>query len=87
MRSTRPGEIGNTILFNSGKNNFAFYLINKLVPGDTLSVFYQGKEFKYNVVPDLDNADDASILLTLETNYFQTLKIARYKVFLKLIPD
>ena len=52
-----PGEPGNVFIFShSGvdfydalRYNAQFYLINKLVPGDEISLFYQQEKFVYRV--------------------------------------
>lgn len=52
-----PGEVGNIFLFahsgvdfyEANRYNALFYLINKLVPGDEMYVFYKGQKFVYLV--------------------------------------
>lgn len=52
-----PDELGNTYLFahstdafyNVGRYNAIFYLLGKLEENDEVQVFYEGKEYKYEV--------------------------------------
>jgi sortase A len=53
----RPGENGNVVvvghssnnLLNRGKYKFAFVLLNRLEPGDTITMQYGGKRYVYKV--------------------------------------
>ena len=55
--NAKPGENGNTVIlghssndiFNQGEYKFVFVLLDRLKPGDTFYLNYQGKRFVYKV--------------------------------------
>lgn len=52
-----PGEVGNVFIFahsgidfsEAARYNAVFYLMNKLAAGDEIELFYEGKEYQYQV--------------------------------------
>ncbi len=62
----KPGEAGNVFLFShsgvdfleANRYNALFYLIDKLQPGDDITVFYRGDKFVYRVTEKLRVAPD-----------------------------
>lgn len=62
-----PGEPGNVFLFShsgvdffeASRYNALFYLIDKLVPGDEIILFYQREKFTYRVMEKKKVAPDA----------------------------
>lgn len=55
--TAHPGEAGNVFIFShsgvdfyeANRYNALFYLLNKLVPGDEIDVFYKSQKFVYRV--------------------------------------
>ncbi len=53
-----PGQIGNTFTFahssgdwyTANRYNSVFYLLNKLVKNDKISIYYKNQEYKYKVI-------------------------------------
>lgn len=53
-----PGQVGNVFLFShsssdlwiANRYNSIFYLVDKLVPGDEIYLFYKNEKFKYQVI-------------------------------------
>ena len=67
----KPGELGNSVIFghssnnilNKGKYKFAFVLLNKLSPGDTFYLTYNGTRYAYKVFDKkVVTPDDFSVL-------------------------
>lgn len=56
--TAHPGEAGNVFIFShsgvdfyeANRYNALFYLLNKLVPGDEIDVFYKSQKFVYKVI-------------------------------------
>ncbi len=58
LGSATPDQLGNTFIFaHSAQNwyqanryNAVFYLLNKLVQGDIIQLYYQDKQYQYQVI-------------------------------------
>lgn len=68
--SALPGFSGNVFIFAHSANNWyqanqynaVFYLINKLLPGDEINIYYEGSKYTYSVT-------DKKIVNAAEINY------------------
>lgn len=64
--SASPGSPGNVVIYAQTpgdwykytRSNPQFYLINKLVAGDIIEVFYRGEKFNYQVTESFKMSDD-----------------------------
>lgn len=62
-----PGQAGNTFIFahsgvdfsEAARYNAVFYLMNKLVAGDEIRIFYEGQEYLYQVTETKKVASEA----------------------------
>ena len=74
-----PGQSGNVFIFShsgvdfseAARYNAVFYLMNKLVVGDEVDLFYEGKQYRYEVFTTKKVASDA--LEYLEQNRDQRI--------------
>lgn len=71
-----PGKAGNVFIFahsgidfsEAARYNAVFYLMNKLEAGDVIQLFYEGKEYQYQVTGSKKVASDAVEYLEQDTS-------------------